>query len=233
MPQRRSTRSNRLVRYGVVTFQKGIIPKQKDKFGKDGYTHRGRNVKNYLMKQIDNELESRGMKEISKTKGGENLKLAQKDKELNAAVSAVLNNYLELLDKKPIQTPEECADRLNQFFTKCAERGQLATIESMALELGLTNQQMNDWINNKTKGEVVSLMFQKAKQIIAAQDAELAMRNRINSILYIFRSKNFYGMVDKREIINNRPENELDKKSKAELEDRYADIIDIDSESEE
>ena len=103
----------------------------------------------------------------------------------------------------------------------------------MALELGLTNQQMNNWINDKTKGEVVSLMLQKAKQIIAAQDAELALRNRINSILYIFRSKNFYGMVDKREIINNRPENELDKKSKAELEDRYADIIDIDSENEE
>lgn len=216
-----------------MTFQKGLIPHNKDKFGKDGYTHRGRVAKNYIMKKIDAELEERGMKEISKTKGGENLKLAQKDKELNAAISAVLSNYLELLDKKPIQTPEECADRLNKFFEKCAEKGQLATIESMALELGLTNQQVNNLINDKSKGEVVALMLQKAKQIIAAQDAELAMRNRINSILYIFRSKNFYGMVDKREIINNRPENELDKKSKAELEDRYADIIDIDSENEE
>nr|DAT49806.1 MAG TPA: DNA-packaging protein small subunit [Bacteriophage sp.] len=216
-----------------MTFQKGLIPHNKDKFGKDGYTHRGRVAKNYIMKKIDAELEERGMKEISKTKGGEQLKLAQKDKELNAAVSAVLSNYLDLLDKKPIQTPEECAERLNQFFTKCAEKGQLATIESMALELGLTNQQVNNLINDKSKGEVVALMLQKAKQIIAAQDAELAMRNRINSILYIFRSKNFYGMVDKREIINNRPENELDKKSKAELEDRYADIIDIDSENEE
>ena len=216
-----------------MTFQKGLIPHNKDKFGKDGYTHRGRVAKNYIMKKIDAELEERGMKEISKTKGGEQLKLAQKDKELNAAVSAVLSNYLDLLDKKPIQTPEECAERLNQFFTKCAERGQLATIESMALELGLTNQQVNNLINDKSKGEVVALMLQKAKQIIAAQDAELAMRNRINSILYIFRSKNFYGMVDKREIINNRPENELDKKSKAELEDRYSDIIDIDSENEE
>lgn len=216
-----------------MTFQKGLVPHNKNKFGKDGYTHRGRVAKNYIMKKIDAELEERGMKEISKTKGGENLKLAQKDKELNAAVSAVLSNYLDLLDKKPIETPEECADRLNQFFTKCAEKGQLATIESMALELGLTNQQVSDWIRDKTKGEVIALMLQKAKQIIAAQDAELAMRNRINSILYIFRSKNFYGMVDKREIINNRPENELDKKSKAELEDRYADIIDIDSENEE
>ena len=204
-----------------MTFQKGLIPHNKNKFGKDG------------MKKIDAELEERGMKEISKTKGGEQLKLAQKDKELNAAVSAVLSNYLDLLDKKPIENPEECAERLNQFFTKCAEKGQLATIESMALELGLTNQQVSDWIRDKTKGEVIALMLQKAKQIIAAQDAELAMRNRINSILYIFRSKNFYGMVDKREIINNRPENELDKKSKAELEDRYADIIDIDSENEE
>ena len=215
-----------------MTFQKGLIPHNKNKFGKDGYTHRGRVAKNYIMKKIDAELEERGMKEISKTKGGEQLKLAQKDKELNAAVSAVLSNYLDLLDKKPIETPEECAERLNQFFTKCAEKGQLATIESMALELGLTNQQVNNIIVDKSKGEVVSLMLQKAKQIIAAQDAELAMRNRINSILYIFRSKNFYGMVDKREIINNRPENELDKKSKAELEDRYADIIDIDSENE-
>ena len=216
-----------------MTFQKGHIPAIKDKFGKDGYTHKGRVAKNYLMKQIDAELESRGMKEISKTKGGENLKLAQKDKELNAAVSAVLKNYLGLLDKKPIQTPEECAERLNEFFNKCVKRGQLATIESMALELGMTNQQLNGWIANNTKGEVVSLMLQKAKQIIAAQDAELALRNRLNPVLYIFRSKNFYGMVDKREIINNRPENELDKKSKAELEDRYADIIDIDSENEE
>ena len=216
-----------------MTFQKGHIPAVKNRFGKDGYTHRGRVAKNYIMKKIDAELEERGMKEISKTKGGEQLKLAQKDKELNAAVSAVLSNYLDLLDKKPIQTPEECAERLNQFFTKCAEKGQLATIESMALELGLTNQQVNNMIVDKSKGEVVSLMLQKAKQIIAAQDAELAMRNRINSILYIFRSKNFYGMVDKREIINNRPENELDKKSKAELEDRYSDIIDIDSENEE
>lgn len=216
-----------------MTFQKGHIPAVKNRFGKDGYTHRGRVAKNYIMKKIDAELEERGMKEISKTKGGEQLKLAQKDKELNAAVSAVLSNYLDLLDKKPIQTPEECAERLNQFFTKCAEKGQLATIESMALELGLTNQQVNNIIVDKSKGEVISLMLQKAKQIIAAQDAELAMRNRINSILYIFRSKNFYGMVDKREIINNRPENELDKKSKAELEDRYSDIIDIDSENEE
>ena len=216
-----------------MTFQKGHIPAVKNRFGKDGYTHRGRVAKNYIMKKIDAELEERGMKEISKTKGGEQLKLAQKDKELNAAVSAVLSNYLDLLDKKPIETPEECAERLNQFFTKCAEKGQLATIESMALELGMTNQQVNNIIVDKSKGEVVSLMLQKAKQIIAAQDAELAMRNRINSILYIFRSKNFYGMVDKREIINNRPENELDKKSKAELEDRYADIIDIDSENEE
>lgn len=211
---------------------KGTIPHNKDKFGKDGYTHRGRTARNYLMKKLDIELEERGMKEISKTKGGENLKLAQKDKELNAAVSAVLNNYLDLLDKKPVQTPEECAERLRNFFEGCAERGQLATIESMALELGATNQQINTWIADKTKGEVIALMLQKAKQIIAAQDAELALRNRINSILYIFRSKNFYGMVDKREIINNRPENELDKKSKAELEDRYSDIIDIENEQE-
>ena len=62
-----------------MTFQKGYVPPLKNKFGKDGYTHRGRIAKNYIMKKIDAELESRGMKEISKTKGGEQLKLAQKD----------------------------------------------------------------------------------------------------------------------------------------------------------
>ena len=51
-----------------MTFQKGNIPPLKNKFGKDGYTHRGRVAKNYIMKKIDAELEERGMKEISKTK---------------------------------------------------------------------------------------------------------------------------------------------------------------------
>ena len=233
MQEWRSTRFNQLVRHGLVPFQKGDKPHNKDKFGKDGYTYRGRIARNYLMKRIDNELESRGMKEPSKNKGSAQLKLPEKDEEFKAITTDVLNSYLTILDRTEIQTPEECAERLNEFFKGCAERGQLATIERMALELGTTNTTLNTWISGKLKGEVIARMLEKAKQIIAAQDAELALRNRINSILYIFRSKNFYGMVDKREIINNRPENELDKKSKAELEDRYADIIDIDSENEE
>ena len=55
-----------------MTFQKGHIPAVKNRFGKDGYTHRGRVAKNYIMKKIDAELEERGMKEISKLKAENN-----------------------------------------------------------------------------------------------------------------------------------------------------------------
>ena len=43
-------------------------------------------------------------------------------------------------------------------------------------------------------------MIKKAKQILAAIDAELVSSGKIPQVVYIFRAKNFHGMTDQQEI---------------------------------
>jgi hypothetical protein len=44
-------------------------------------------------------------------------------------------------------------------------------------------------------------VVKKAKELIANLEAELARDGEINSTVYIFRAKNYFGMSDKQEIV--------------------------------
>ena len=63
-------------------------------------------------------------------------------------------------------------------------------------------------------------MIKRAKEILAAMDAELVSRNKIPQVTYIFRAKNFFGMKDQTDVLvtpNNPvgallPEEELAKR---------------------
>ena len=44
-------------------------------------------------------------------------------------------------------------------------------------------------------------MIKRAKEIMAAIDAELVSNNKIPQVTYIFRAKNFYQMADKSEVV--------------------------------
>jgi hypothetical protein len=50
-------------------------------------------------------------------------------------------------------------------------------------------------------------MIKKAKDLIAAYDANLVAEGKLNPVTYIFRSKNYYGMKDQQEhvITPNNP----------------------------
>lgn len=123
-----------------------------------------------------------------------------------------------------IQTPEECAERLDFFFNYCSQTGDYPTVEKMCLALGGYSAKVKDWEVNGTKGWAISEMIKSAKQVIAAIDAELAATNNLPQVLYIFRAKNFYGLKDSHtnEIVRTS-EPEIDEKTIAE---RY-NIIDI------
>lgn len=66
------------------------------------------------------------------------------------------------------------------------------------------------------KGDGMSDIIKKAKEFIATMEAELARDGEINSTVYIFRAKNYFGMSDKQEIEvkpvigNDIPENTED-----------------------
>ena len=112
------------------------------------------------------------------------------------AVKKALGSVLYWYKKEVPVTDEEFADRLNEFFEHCYETNEVPTIEKLALALGTTRQTLWDWETGERKGRLVSDMIKRAKSMISAMDAELAMTGKIQPVVYIFRAKNYYGMKD-------------------------------------
>lgn len=103
--------------------------------------------------------------------------------------------------KQPIvNTDEECFQRLADFFERYAREGGLPTVEKMALCLGADKSTVLDW-GNGTKGANRAAIVKRAKNILAAIDADLVLKGMINPVAYIFRAKNYYGMKDQQDVV--------------------------------
>ena len=119
------------------------------------------------------------------------------------------------------RTNEEIRVALDRYFQDCEEKGQIPTVEDMALALGTSRQVLWDWERRtQTNPERAELII-RAKETIAAIDAKLALEGKINPVVYIFRSKNYYGMKDQQEVVV-APVNPLgDGMSNEELRKKY------------
>ena len=90
-----------------------------------------------------------------------------------------------------------------------------------AVFLENTNETVFDWEHNYTKGRVRADMIKKAKEILAAMDAEMVSEGKIPQVTYIFRAKNFFGMQDQQELVLT-PNNKLgDEVNEQEIVDKY------------
>ena len=63
-------------------------------------------------------------------------------------------------------------------------------------------------------------MIKKAKDILAAIDAELVSTGKIPQVTYIFRAKNFFNMTDQTQVILT-PNNPYQSASEDELKQKY------------
>ena len=115
-------------------------------------------------------------------------------------IKEILSNSLYWYKREIVKSDEECAERLNEFFQRVAETGEIPTVEKMCLALGTVRQTVYDW-EQGTQGSVRSVMIKKAKEILASLDAELVSRGKIPQVTYIFRAKNFFGLSDKQEFV--------------------------------
>lgn len=115
-------------------------------------------------------------------------------------IKDILKNSLYWYKRDIVKTDEECAERLNEFFTRLAETGEIPTVEKMCLALGTVRSTVWEWEQGKLTPARAN-MIKKAKEILASLDAELVSRGKIPQITYIFRAKNFFGMQDKQEYV--------------------------------
>jgi hypothetical protein len=99
-------------------------------------------------------------------------------------------------------TPQELAERFDKLFEVCLENGFIPVVESLALCSGWDRRTIHDIETGVShKGDGMSDIIKEAKDFIATLEAELARDGEINSTVYIFRAKNFYGMSDKQEVV--------------------------------
>ena len=128
----------------------------------------------------------------------------------------------------PVQDDEECAERLNYFFQHSAETGDLPTVEKLALALGVDRWQWWSWCNGVGCSQERTEMMKKARTIMAALDAELAEKQKISPVTYIFRAKNFYDMKDQHEsVVTTINKSARDPER---LFSDYEDVIDVEFE---
>ncbi len=145
-------------------------------------------------------------------------------------IAEAVSNAFYWFNKEKVKSDEEVAERLNDFFAHCSQTGELPTVEKLALCLGTYRDQVYDWEHGRGYDATPerALMIKKAKGIIAALDAELAAKQKISPVVYIFRAKNFYGMRD--QVDNYIVSNNNEQVSPESLAEKYSDIVDVDIE---
>lgn len=127
------------------------------------------------------------------------------DPELTKEIGAEL---LYWYSKPKAVTDDEIAERLAEYFERTLGQGRLPTVEGMSLALGYSRETLWRW-ENGAEGSTPArrTLIKRAKELIAAYDANLVAEGKLNPVTYIFRSKNYYGMKDQQEhvITPNNP----------------------------
>ena len=136
------------------------------------------------------------------------------DKQL---VSTLLNQVLVEYKQPKVKNDEELEQRLDDYFKRCADTGQIPTIEEMAMSTGYTQATVWDWESGRRKGfsNFTAEIIKKAKEFLKTFDAKLVISGKLNFLAYCFRAKNYYGMVDKQEMVltpntNNEPDYDVE-----------------------
>jgi hypothetical protein len=97
---------------------------------------------------------------------------------------------------------QELAERFDKLFEICLGEGFVPVVEMLALCSGFDRRTIHDIeVGNTHKGDGMSDVVKEAKDLIASMEAELARDGEISSNIYMFRAKNYFGMVDKQEVV--------------------------------
>lgn len=157
------------------------------------------------------------------------MKLIEQDDEKRAFVAKCIENNLVFFNagvQNRVSSDEELCERLNWFFSQCAETQQIPNIEKMANALGYHRNTLLDWENGNSGGfsPATKDIIHQAKQILASIDAELAQEGKSQPVVYMFRAKNFYGMKDQQDVVVTPNTGGIDRVDAATIEAKYKEL---------
>ena len=144
-----------------------------------------------------------------------------------ALVSQLLSEALTEYRQPRVKSDDELAQRIDNYFLRCAEHGQVPTVEEMSLSTGYSISTVMDWEIGRNKGfsPQTSMIIKKAKGYLQTFDAKLVIAGKMNFLAYCFRAKNYYGMKDQQEVMLT-PNNPLgETTSPEELRRKYLEDV--------
>ena len=156
------------------------------------------------------------------------MQLIEQDDEKRAFVAKCIENNLVFFNagvQNKVTNDEELCERLNWFFSQCAETQQIPNVEKMSNALGYHRSTLNDWENGITPGfsSATKDIIKQAKQILASIDAELAQDGKTQPVVYMFRAKNFYGMKDQQDVVLT-PNTGMESADRDTIEAKYKEL---------
>ena len=161
--------------------------------------------------------------------------MADDDKRDYAA--KLLSNLSGMMLMPKVRSNHELVERIDQYLTLCSDQRIPPTWEGLGLFCGYTRATLWDWMTKKNKGfqdEVgsgllTSDVIKRAREILAAFDGTMAAAGKINPVAYIYRSSNFYGMVNKQTVaVEPMLEEHNAPRSPEEIAKDLPDLVDTD-----
>ena len=182
-----------------------------------GYTKTGKKAKiataDYPMSDAKERKMQKAIERELHPKTGKNGQMPPTVYEIEPNSTAdILMKMKILYDQTRVKTDEEIVERLNwYFFDYCVRYQVRPTLDSCAMALGLSRETLNNWEH----GESGSFKLDTAKKIkyLVKNFMEAAtMEGKLNPIIWMFYGKNYFGMVDKQEMVltPNRSEADAD-----------------------
>ena len=101
-----------------------------------------------------------------------------------------------------VRKDSELINRIDEYFKASTERRITPTVEGMCLYCGHAKSAWMNWctgvneLEHDVPGVSTQMIAQKAKTLLASYDGTLAMEGQINTLAYIFRSRNYYDMTN-------------------------------------
>lgn len=183
----------------------------------EGYTKKGKKAKiataDYPMSDAKERKLQKAIERELNPKKGRNGQMPPTVYEIEPNSTAdILMKMKILYDQPRVKTEQEIVDRLNwYFFDYCVRYQVRPTLDSCAMALGLSRETLNNWEH----GESGSFKLDTAKKIkyLVKNFMEAAtMEGKLNPIVWMFYGKNYFGMVDKQEMVltPNRSEGDTD-----------------------
>ncbi|MEG0898485.1 MAG: hypothetical protein RSF40_02085 [Oscillospiraceae bacterium] len=129
-------------------------------------------------------------------------------------IGEVMKSCMFFYGRPIVQTDEEAGERIIEYFQWCADNNSRPVWEELCMALGTTRQTVNRWEHKQLRpNSALSDLIKNAKAFMATFDAKMASEGKLDKIVYMFRAKNYYGMVDNKNITVSPAEGMLTEKT--------------------